>query len=91
MQLGSVRSQDAHMSLRSFPPTGLDTLEWIHTYKTAALLKASVASGAVLAGATDREVEQCVTYAQKIGLAFQARSRHVARALCRSCVRSSFM
>jgi len=49
----------------------LDTLEWIHTYKTAALLKASVASGAVLAGATDREVEQCVTYAQKIGLAFQ--------------------
>ena len=25
----------------------LETLEWIHTYKTAALLKAAVASGAV--------------------------------------------
>jgi len=50
---------------------GLDTLEWIHTYKTAALLKAAVASGAVLAGASDAEVEKCVLYAQKIGLAFQ--------------------
>ena len=50
---------------------GLDTLEWIHTYKTAALLKAAVASGAVLAGASDEEVEKCNIYAQKIGLAFQ--------------------
>ena len=50
---------------------GLETLEWIHTYKTAALLKAAVASGAVLAGASDEEVEKCNIYAQKIGLAFQ--------------------
>ena len=50
---------------------GLETLEWIHTYKTAALLKAAVASGAVLAGASDEDVEKCTIYAQKIGLAFQ--------------------
>ena len=49
----------------------IDTLQWIHTYKTAALLKAAVASGAVLAGATDAEVDKCIIYAQKIGLAFQ--------------------
>ena len=30
-----------------------------------------MASGAVLAGASDAEVEKCIIYAQKIGLAFQ--------------------
>jgi len=56
---------------KGFGEVGLDTLQWIHTYKTAALLKAAVASGAVLAGATDAEVDKCIVYAQKIGLAFQ--------------------
>ena len=31
----------------------METLTWIHTHKTAALLKAAVAGGAVLAGASD--------------------------------------
>lgn len=48
-----------------------ETLKWIHTYKTAALLKAAVSCGAVLAGATDEEIEKCEVYANKIGLAFQ--------------------
>ena len=48
-----------------------ETLQWIHTYKTAALLKAAVSCGAVLAGATDEEVQKCEVYANKIGLAFQ--------------------
>jgi len=56
---------------KGFGEVTIDTLQWIHTYKTAALLKAAVASGAVLAGATDAEVEKCIIYAQKIGLAFQ--------------------
>jgi len=50
---------------------GMETLTWIHTHKTAALLKASVACGAVLAGATDEQVAKCEEYALKIGLAFQ--------------------
>ena len=48
-----------------------ETLQWIHTYKTAALLKAAVTSGAILAGATDEDVKKCEIYANKIGLAFQ--------------------
>ena len=35
------------------PDVGIDTLQWIHTYKTAALLKAAVCCGATLAGASD--------------------------------------
>lgn len=49
----------------------LDELRWIHTHKTAALLQVAVSCGAVLAGATDEEVEACEEFALKIGLAFQ--------------------
>merc|ERR1711871_1348543 len=46
-------------------------LEWIHMHKTAALLKVSVAAGAVLADASEEEVAACEIYAEKVGLAFQ--------------------
>jgi geranylgeranyl diphosphate synthase type II len=69
--LGLAGGQVLDLKSEGKAGVGLDTLQWIHTYKTAALLKAAVASGAVLAGATDAEVEKCITYAQKIGLAFQ--------------------
>lgn len=49
----------------------LEDLAWIHTHKTAALLQVSVASGAILGGATPQEVAACEEYALKIGLAFQ--------------------
>jgi len=49
----------------------IETLQWIHTHKTAALLKAAVSCGAILAGASDEDVERCNEYALKIGLAFQ--------------------
>lgn len=51
----------------------LEDLEWIHMHKTAALLKVSVAAGAILAGATPEEVAACEVYAEKIGLAFQSK------------------
>jgi len=61
------------MDLKSEGQAGvtMETLTWIHTHKTAALLKAAVAGGAVLAGASDEEVAKCEEYALKIGLAFQ--------------------
>lgn len=49
----------------------LDTLTWIHTHKTAALLKVSCASGAIIGGANKAEVEIVSDFAVKIGLAFQ--------------------
>lgn len=44
---------------------GMETLTWIHTHKTAALLKAAVASGAVLAGASD-EVRLLLSNSQNV-------------------------
>ncbi|MDJ0727337.1 MAG: polyprenyl synthetase family protein [Prochloraceae cyanobacterium] len=49
----------------------VETLNFIHTHKTGALLEASVLSGAILAGAKDEQIEQLTEYAKNIGLAFQ--------------------
>jgi len=49
----------------------LEDLKWIHTHKTATLLQVAVASGAILGGASKKEVEACELFALNIGLAFQ--------------------
>lgn len=49
----------------------LEELEQVHVNKTGALLRFSIESGAVLAGATDAERKALVQYAHHIGLAFQ--------------------
>jgi geranylgeranyl diphosphate synthase type II len=46
-------------------------LESIHNAKTAALIRASVRSGALFAGVRGRPFEHLSTYGQKLGLAFQ--------------------
>ena len=46
-------------------------LEYMHENKTGALIKASIRIGAILAGATQHEIENLSKYAEKIGLAFQ--------------------
>ena len=48
-----------------------ETLSFIHTHKTGALLEASVVSGAMLANAASEDVDRLSRYAQNIGLAFQ--------------------
>lgn len=48
-----------------------EDLEYIHKNKTGALLKLCVRMGAILGGATDKELEDLSIYAEKIGLAFQ--------------------
>ena len=48
-----------------------ETLSFIHTHKTGALLNASVISGAILADATETDISRLSKYAQNIGLAFQ--------------------
>ena len=48
-----------------------EDLEYIHKNKTGALLKLCVRMGAILAGASDEDLEKLTSYAEKIGLAFQ--------------------
>jgi geranylgeranyl diphosphate synthase type II len=48
-----------------------DTLHFIHTHKTAALLEACVACGGILAGLEESDLQRLSRYAQNIGLAFQ--------------------
>lgn len=48
-----------------------ETLTFIHTHKTGALLETSVVSGAILAGAKESDIQRLTKYAQNIGLTFQ--------------------
>lgn len=49
----------------------LDTLHYIHTRKTGALITASVKAGALLSGASEEELNALTHYARNVGLAFQ--------------------
>jgi geranylgeranyl diphosphate synthase type II len=49
----------------------LHTLNFIHLHKTAALIKASVRIGALLAGIRGNKLKSLTTYGENIGLAFQ--------------------
>ena len=48
-----------------------DLMEFIHEHKTGALLQASVTTGAILGGASQKEIESLEQYGKDIGLAFQ--------------------
>jgi len=48
-----------------------NTLEFIHTHKTAALIRASVRTGAILAGSKKSILNALTKYGECIGLAFQ--------------------
>jgi geranylgeranyl diphosphate synthase type II len=69
--IGLAGGQAMDLKCEAEPNVSLDDLTWIHTHKTAALLQAAVACGAILGGASDADVRALETYALKIGLAFQ--------------------
>ena len=48
-----------------------DVVEYIHNFKTAALIRASVRVGALLAGASPQNVDKLSSYGNHVGLAFQ--------------------
>lgn len=52
-------------------PVDLDIVDYIHYHKTAALIEASLEVGALLAGASDENVETIRKYGRSVGLAFQ--------------------
>jgi geranylgeranyl diphosphate synthase type II len=68
---GLVGGQVVDLECEGKPDVSLETLNFIHNHKTAALLETSVTSGAVLAGASEENLQRLSRYAQNIGLAFQ--------------------
>ena len=50
---------------------GEETLYFIHTHKTGALMTAAVRTGAILAGATEEQIHVLSQYGRDLGIAFQ--------------------
>ena len=68
---GLVGGQVLDLESEGKPDISSETLTFIHTHKTGALLEASVVSGAMLAGASPEDITNLSHYARNIGLAFQ--------------------
>jgi geranylgeranyl diphosphate synthase, type II len=68
---GLVGGQVVDLESEGKSDVTLETLNFIHLHKTAALLEISVTSGAILAGAAASDLQCLSRYAQNIGLAFQ--------------------
>ncbi len=52
-------------------PISSDYLEYMHKNKTGALIRLCVRMGAILGNASEKQLQDLTTYAEKIGLAFQ--------------------
>ncbi len=68
---GLVGGQVLDLESEGKKDISLETLNFIHNHKTAALLEASVVSGGILAGCTSEDLQRLSRYSQNIGLAFQ--------------------
>ncbi len=68
---GMVEGQMMDMQSSSLEINDLEYLEKMHKLKTGKMIKASVAAGAVSVGAKKENINALLTYAEKIGLAFQ--------------------
>jgi len=67
---GMIGGQVVDLEAERAKPS-LETLEYIHRSKTAALITASVVSGGMYAGATAEQVARLRNFGQSVGLAFQ--------------------
>ncbi len=68
---GMVGGQVVDMESEGDDAIDLATVQYIHTHKTGALLKASVVAGALLGGATAAQLAAITRYGEAAGLAFQ--------------------
>jgi len=68
---GLVGGQVVDLECEGKADVPLDTLNFIHNHKTAALLEASVVCGGSIAGASADDTARLTRYARNIGLAFQ--------------------
>ena len=68
---GLVGGQVVDLASEGLSQVSEETLHFIHTHKTGALLEACVVCGAILASASQTNLQRLSRYAQNIGLAFQ--------------------
>jgi geranylgeranyl diphosphate synthase type II len=68
---GMVGGQVVDMESEGKDDIDLATVQYIHTHKTGALIKASVKAGALLGGAQGEQLAALTRYGEVIGLAFQ--------------------
>lgn len=68
---GMVGGQVVDMESEGRHDIDLPTVQYIHTHKTGALIKASVVAGALLGGASGSELAAIKRYGEAAGLAFQ--------------------
>lgn len=68
---GLVGGQVVDLESEGSQSISLETLNFIHTHKTGALLETAVLSGALLASAPDLTLQALSRYARNVGLAFQ--------------------
>lgn len=68
---GLVGGQVVDLESEGVSDISLETLNFIHSHKTGALLEASVLSGALIAGGDEPALQRLSRYACNIGLAFQ--------------------
>jgi geranylgeranyl diphosphate synthase, type II len=68
---GMVGGQVIDMESEGRQDIDLPTVQYIHTHKTGALIKASVVAGALLGGASGKKLAAITRYGEAAGLAFQ--------------------
>lgn len=68
---GMVGGQIVDLESEGNKSVDLDVLKYIHLHKTGILLECAVVSGAIVGGASDKDVETLRSYARCIGLLFQ--------------------
>ena len=68
---GMVGGQVVDMESEGNREIDLATVQYIHTHKTGALIKAAVKSGAILGGADEKQLAAITRYGEAAGLAFQ--------------------
>lgn len=68
---GMVGGQVVDMESEGKHDIDLPTVQYIHTHKTGALIKASIKAGALIGGATVEQLAALTRYGETVGLAFQ--------------------
>lgn len=68
---GMIGGQVVDMESEGKKEIDLATVQYIHTHKTGALIRASVKTGALLGGAGEADLNAMIRYGEAVGLAFQ--------------------